>query len=173
MATPSAVLLRSWGRPSPLHQVSRKGSVLPRAPTPSVRVPDREGRAAAPRRTLPRTVRSGLIVVSPVLRTAQYFSAHEMKSWYCGCFEAQNVRAAERRIGVRGFRPVQCVARLQVFTRNSGDAILILAAAPPGRLPGDVNVKGTVPLLSPCNPGCGVRRLLAARVIRHPERCTL
>jgi hypothetical protein len=30
----------------------------PRAPTPSSRVPDREGRAAAPPRTLPRTVRS-------------------------------------------------------------------------------------------------------------------
>jgi len=32
----------------------------PRAPTPAARVPDREGRAAAPRRALPRTVRSRL-----------------------------------------------------------------------------------------------------------------
>ena len=32
----------------------------PRAPTPAARVPDREGRTAAPRRALPRTVRSRL-----------------------------------------------------------------------------------------------------------------
>ena len=42
--------LRSWGRPSPLHTADRKGSALPPDPC-------REGRAAAPPRTLPRAVR--------------------------------------------------------------------------------------------------------------------
>ena len=51
MATRSSALLRSWGRPSPLHRTERKGSALPPGPY-------REGRAAAPRRALPRTVRS-------------------------------------------------------------------------------------------------------------------
>ena len=52
---------RSRGRPSPLQSA---GQVLgpPRAPTPWARVPDREGRAAAPHRTLPRTVRRGLLM---------------------------------------------------------------------------------------------------------------
>ena len=43
-------LLRSWGRLSPLHTADRKGSALPPDPY-------REGRAAAPPRALPRTVR--------------------------------------------------------------------------------------------------------------------
>jgi hypothetical protein len=41
MATLPAALLRSWGRPSPLHPTFRKGSALPPDPY-------REGRAAAP-----------------------------------------------------------------------------------------------------------------------------
>ena len=41
MATPSAALLRSWGRPSLLHTAQRKGSALPPDPY-------REGWAAAP-----------------------------------------------------------------------------------------------------------------------------
>ena len=43
-------LLRSWGRPSPLHTADRKGSALPPAPY-------REEWAATPPRALPRTVR--------------------------------------------------------------------------------------------------------------------
>ena len=52
MATPFPALLRSRGRPSPLHRTRGKGSAPPHGPY-------REGRTAAPRRTLPRTVRSG------------------------------------------------------------------------------------------------------------------
>jgi hypothetical protein len=54
MATPPAALLRSWGRPSRVHPMGRKRSALPPDP-------HREGRAAAPRRTLPRTVRFCLL----------------------------------------------------------------------------------------------------------------
>jgi hypothetical protein len=46
-------LLRSWGRPSPLHTAEREGSAIPPDPY-------REGWAATPPRTLPRTVRSRL-----------------------------------------------------------------------------------------------------------------
>ena len=51
-ATPFPALLRSRGRPSPLHRTRGKGSFPPHGSY-------REGRTAAPPRTLPRTVRSG------------------------------------------------------------------------------------------------------------------
>jgi len=47
------------GKALALAQDPRQGLSPPHAPTPSSRVPDREGRTAVPRRTLPRTVRSG------------------------------------------------------------------------------------------------------------------
>ena len=43
-------LLHVWGRPSPWHTADRNGLALPPDP-------HREGRAAAPRRALPRAVR--------------------------------------------------------------------------------------------------------------------
>ena len=57
-------LLRSWGRPSPLHTADRKGSALPPDPY-------REGWAATPPRTLPRTVRSRADCRLDILDTAQ------------------------------------------------------------------------------------------------------
>jgi len=47
------------GKALALAQDPRQGLSPPHAPTPASWVPDREGRTAAPPRTLPRTVRSG------------------------------------------------------------------------------------------------------------------
>jgi hypothetical protein len=48
------------GKALALAQDVTQGIGPPHAPTPASRVPDREGRTAAPRRALPRTVRSRL-----------------------------------------------------------------------------------------------------------------
>jgi hypothetical protein len=62
LATPFPALLRSWGRPSPLHTAQRKGSALPPDPY-------REGWAAAPLGLSPGLCGSGESVANFTHRT--------------------------------------------------------------------------------------------------------